>query len=304
MLGLSKPEIYYFASPAQALEQFNLDLWGSKTVDIDARLVKNIKKQVSNQILWQLQNKLYSSLHEELWNLIGARIYSTLNAQSDLMHTLNKEESDYFNPARDCLPTEYLIAQASMFDFCYSVLNCVSEETLWQAYQDLAQNCGWLWAYEKVCIVCERPYIISIDNEKRLHGEGEAALQLRDGFSVYSYHGVEIPEKYGRVHPDKWAPQWLLKEENAELRRVLIQGIGYARICQELKAKQVDAWEEYKLLKINEELDIEEISLLTMTCPSTGHLHALRVPPDILTAREAIRWVNWGIDPSEFTIQT
>ena len=51
--------------------------------------------------------------------------------------------------------------------------------------------------------------------------------------------------------------------------------------------------------------------LLKMTCSSTGHLHALRVPPEVrsssrasLTAKEAINWVNWGIDPEEFQVQT
>lgn len=38
--------------------------------------------------------------------------------------------------------------------------------------------------------------------------------------------------------------------------------------------------------------------------PSTEHIHVLRVPRDIRSAREAIRWVNWGIDPEEFSIQT
>jgi len=28
------------------------------------------------------------------------------------------------------------------------------------------------------------------------------------------------------------------------------------------------------------------------------------VPPNISSAREAIRWVNWGIDPLEFAVQT
>lgn len=104
ILGLPKSEIYYFVSPAKALEQFNLDLWGSETVDIDTRLSKNLKKQVSNKLLWQLQSKLYGNLHDELWNLIGASIYSTLDAQFNLMHELNEEVSNYFNPACDCLP--------------------------------------------------------------------------------------------------------------------------------------------------------------------------------------------------------
>lgn len=41
-----------------------------------------------------------------------------------------------------------------------------------------------------------------------------------------------------------------------------------------------------------------------MTCPSTNYTHVLRVPPNMSSAREAITWVNWGIDPDEFTIET
>lgn len=41
-----------------------------------------------------------------------------------------------------------------------------------------------------------------------------------------------------------------------------------------------------------------------MTCPSTGFIHILRVPPDVTSAREGIRWVNWGIDPEDFSVQT
>ena len=44
--------------------------------------------------------------------------------------------------------------------------------------------------------------------------------------------------------------------------------------------------------------------LLKMTCPSTRHIHFLRVPPDITSARVAITWINWGVDPEGFEIQT
>lgn len=41
-----------------------------------------------------------------------------------------------------------------------------------------------------------------------------------------------------------------------------------------------------------------------MTCPSTGLIHILRVPYGIKSAREAICWINWGIDPEDFLVQT
>ena len=80
--------------------------------------------------------------------------------------------------------------------------------------------------------------------------------------------------------------------------------IGYARVCQELQAQQLDFWQEYTLLKIDNDVNIEPIYLLKMTCPSTGFIHALRVPPDMKSARDAIRWVNLGIDSEEFGVQT
>jgi DNA-binding response OmpR family regulator len=145
---------------------------------------------------------------------------------------------------------------------------------------------------------------LSLDNQYRLHAEGSPAIQFADGWSIYAYHGVRLPEKYGKVYPNQWQSQWLLSEENAELRRVLIQGIGYARICQELKAIELDNWQEYRLIKIDIDVDFEPIYLLKMTCPSTGYIHALRVPPDMNSAREAISWVNWGVAPEEFSVQT
>lgn len=58
---------------------------------------------------------------------------------------------------------------------------------------------------------------------------------------------------------------------------VLIQSLGYARICQELQATEFDTWQEYTLVQIDSSVDVEPIYLLKMTCPSTGYIHALPV---------------------------
>jgi hypothetical protein len=174
-----------------------------------------------------------------------------------------------------------------------------------------------IYPYDKVCILCEKPIALSADSNHRLHAEGTPAVQFAGGVSIYAYHGVILPEWYGRLHPHQWQSKWVLKEQNAEVRRVLIQGITYDRICQELEVTELDSWQEYTLLSIEFDDDFDWVAnakpvyLLKMTCPSTGFIHALRVPPDVrsssrasLTAKEAIRWVNWGTDPEEFSVQT
>jgi leucine-rich repeat protein SHOC2 len=98
------------------------------------------------------------------------------------------------------------------------------------------------------------------------------------------------------------------------VRRVLMNLVGYDRICESVGAISIDTWREYTLLKIDrvetirnedlEPIDTEPMVLLKMTCPSTAHIHILRVPPEMVSAEEAITWVNHGIHPDKFTVQT
>jgi leucine-rich repeat protein SHOC2 len=119
--------------------------------------------------------------------------------------------------------------------------------------------------------------------------------------------GANLPSQYWMKF-DEWKPGWLLYEENIEIKRILIQQVGYEKICRELNTIEIDNWREYTLLKI----DVieryygseEPMVLLKMTCPSTGHIHILRVPPDMTSAEAAITWVNHGIHPDEFAVQT
>jgi hypothetical protein len=107
------------------------------------------------------------------------------------------------------------------------------------------------------------------------------------------------------LHPHQWRASWLLEEPNAALRRVLLQGIGYGRICQELEAEEIDSYRDYRLLElaIEDELD-EPIYLLKMICPSTGFIYVVRVPPDVEDARSAVAWINWDVDPESFSVET
>ena len=190
----------------------------------------------------------------------------------------------------------------SAFDMdVYRFLGIKVDDQLWKLWQNLLAYCGWLIPLEKYCLVCQRP-TYSWNSEGICHADGQPAMNFVDGTGFYYFNGVRLPEKY-HIPSDKWQTDWLLTEPNAEVRRALIEGLGYDRICQQLDAQVIDYWMGYELLKI-ENIDFEDILLLKMICPSTKHIHALRVPPHMRSAREAIRWVNWDIDPEKFTIQT
>ena len=275
----------------------------------------------------QLENLKYPTNQSEFFSLFSQQITSpyrpfnlTINWQIrwelQLANELDRDfpvASEDWNYATSLFTECHMLDKIWMADFCVSVIKIVLNSEAQKAFECLKQllvECGWIFALDDVCYACDRPLKLSLDSEDRLHAEGESAIEFADGYKLYSYHGVTLPEKYGQLHPHQWEARWILEEENAELRRVLIQGIGYARICQELQAIELDTWQEYTLLRIDSDIDgfapeeKEPIYLLKMTCPSTGFIHALRVPPDMQSAREAIRWVNWDVDYEEFSVQT
>ncbi|MCY7336624.1 MAG: leucine-rich repeat domain-containing protein [Chamaesiphon sp.] len=142
-------------------------------------------------------------------------------------------------------------------------------------------------------------------------------LQNLSKLAPIEFNGVTLMARY-YTNIKNWKSEWLLDEENVETRQRLIQQIGYERICQELGAIELDKWREYHLLKIDDVGRfiipgwqgsrggniVEPMILLKMTCPSTGHIHILRVPPEMTSAEAAITWVNHGIHPDEFAVQT
>jgi hypothetical protein len=55
--------------------------------------------------------------------------------------------------------------------------------------------CSFIWQFEKVCIVCDRPGKLSFNRDNMLHAEGESAIQFTDGYSVYAYQGTHLREE-------------------------------------------------------------------------------------------------------------
>ncbi|MFB2919003.1 DUF6745 domain-containing protein [Aerosakkonema funiforme] len=295
-IGKNEVEILFYDSPyAAAIE---IDRQGR--IKLGNPIAKQIERQLEVKLWRQIQSQLQRRLQEEFRD----RQITTVVWELKLGIVRQLIAINIWKKIGEGLIQGINTDLANKIEFYITAVGCQHNfEKEWELYQVLVENAFWILAYENVCFVCDRPTKINFDDRRRLHAEGEPAIEFADGYSLYAYHGVNLPRKYGYLHPKKWRSQWLLEETNAELRRVLIQAIGYERICQELQTTELDLFREYSLLKIDG-ADVEPIHLLKMTCPSTGQIHTLRVPPNLTSAREAIRWVNWGIDPEEFAMET
>lgn len=242
------------------------------------------------------------------------------NGKHEIRQIANIHEAAMYGCIADCAANVQQIAninEAAMYD-CAAELGVQFESDLLQCFLNAAMDLGWVILFDEICFVSDRPQV-KFDPQGQLHAEGEPAFMFSDGFSRrYYYHGIDLPEYMGAVYPRQWKAEWLLQERNAELRRILIQEIGYARLGQDLQAEELDSWREYTLLRlpiyddfttsvqtrVSSTQATDAMYLLKMTCPSTNFVYMLRVPPSMRLARDAATWVNWEIDPESFTCET
>jgi len=249
-IGCEEPRIVFCDSPYAAICLVN-DIEQLRNFDV----IHCIYYEIEEPLLYAINKQLGLSLSNSLFNLFN--LWELNDIEYEISYQIERKNLSntilYFQDGSarlGILPRHY-----GLFEFFISIVKCNCDQEKWTILQNLCKYCDRVFIGEKICIICDRPLHLHFDNQNRLHAEGEPAIEYADGFGLYSYHGVTLPEKYGKIHPQQWQSQWLLSEKNAELRRVLIQGIGYARICQELQAIELDTWAEYTLLKIDADVD-------------------------------------------------
>lgn len=134
-----------------------------------------------------------------------------------------------------------------------------------------------------------------------LAGSGITHLPAGHGF-VLRWRGVWVDDRIA-FQSESITGQDILNTENVELRRVLIERLGYETFLQQVggvvRDRDQDAGGDRQLICIAFE-DDEPLMLLRVTCPSTGHLHVLRVPPYLRSCREAAAWIAGFDDPNDY----
>jgi hypothetical protein len=116
------------------------------------------------------------------------------------------------------------------------------------------------------------------------------------------WEGVHISERVA-FYPETLSGQEVLQEENLEVRRVMLERVGYERLMLEVGGlivdRDQDAGGERKLIRIPLD-DDEDIYMISVNCPSTAHHYVLRVPPHMRTCRQAVAWTAGFDNPDDY----
>lgn len=129
-------------------------------------------------LIHKVWNQVKSQLHVETLRLIAHKNlqlkYQVKQYKAPIINQLRRQLDSQANQlqkkllirSRIYLQPQVLASYGSKSDFCISELNCEHDSISWQAFQSIAQHCGWIISLEKfvstgnrekVVIICKAP---------------------------------------------------------------------------------------------------------------------------------------------------
>jgi hypothetical protein len=169
----------------------------------------------------------------------------------------------------------------------------------------LAQGVGTLAPYGGTCLVSERPTTISFDDRWRLHNADAPAVRYLDGWSIYAWHGVQVPQEI-ITKPEEMTTSMIERERNIDVRRVMIERFGAAQYVLQSGAQEIhrDQFGVLYLKPLPGDDSIVMVKVINKTPEPDGSSreYFLRVPPDMRRAKAAVAW-TFGMSEDEFEPQ-
>jgi hypothetical protein len=172
-----------------------------------------------------------------------------------------------------------------------------------QHVETMAMTSGWSWWNSDVVAISDRPRILRLDENGRLHSETGPALEYPDGWCLHYWHGVSIPREWTQGKPP--SPMEAMTWPNLEQRRAAISMIGWNRILRELESRVIDQHPDPAVGTLIEVKlpDLREPALFLRVLCGTGREFAVGVPPGLETVEQAQAWLT-ALPEKDFRLPT
>lgn len=159
---------------------------------------------------------------------------------------------------------------------------------------DLARCCGWWWPFGGACITTPPPSALYRDDRGRLHNPAGPAIAWGDAWAIWAWHGTRVPQAVIE-HSESLTAQQVLTESNAEIARAMYEIIGAERFMGSAAPAVLDTDVDgrgmaRRLLRVQAGWADEPLVAVEVTCPSTGHVYHLTVPPGTRSCQEGVAW--------------
>lgn len=149
----------------------------------------------------------------------------------------------------------------------------------WDHYEVLATLSGPRIMHADFCMISDKPEILTADSQNRPHNDTGPFCRWSDGTSLYAIHGTYVPA-WVIEHPERITTQTIEAENNAEIRRIMVEKYGLSKYVRDAKFEVVDSDKDplgqpRRLLKRNDLLVVE---LTNSTKDGDGSRRVYHVP--------------------------
>ena len=152
-----------------------------------------------------------------------------------------------------------------------------------------------------VAVVLERPTEIHVD-DAALHNPTGPAVRFPGGWTGWAIEGVPVPAE-AIEHPDRFDPHLALTHPNVDVRRVLLDHLGWHRVVSSSGLTPRAQDEHGRLWQLpvpdDDPVLLLEVENATAEADGTHRRYFLRVPPDMRSPREATAW-TFGLPELEY----
>lgn len=169
--------------------------------------------------------------------------------------------------------------------FCEEIGAKYKPETieLLNVWDDLSKACNWVYTYEYIAILVDRPTVCKLENGLK-HCLTGPYIAYPDGFALYGIEGHIVPE-FVVMRPHEITIEKIEKEDNAEVRRIMIDRYkenGIGDYLRDTGAKVIDFDTTRSLLRDN-----KGNQFLQATDKSTKRIYFMAVDDEAKTCKEA-----------------
>ena len=185
-------------------------------------------------------------------------------------------------------------AYDSYISFFRHVAALPLDYSAWDAWETLSLHSGPRIVHDDFCMISDRPALLAVDERRRPHNDTGPFCRWSDGTALYAVHGVRVPA-WIVERAETVSVAAIDAEQNAEVRRVMLERYGLARFLRDAGAERLDHNERWGTLYRRAMADDEPLVMVEVINrspePDGSFRHyVLRVPPSCRTALEAVAW--------------
>jgi hypothetical protein len=340
--GMKPPSIFiWLESPmrgaygAHFLAQVRAQVGDQVRAQVGDQVWAQVRDQVGDQVWAQVGDQVWAQVRAQVWDQVGAQVWDQVWAQvwdqvrdqvgAQVRAQVGAQVGDQvYRAAYGSHDASWI----GFYDYFQRNLKLPEPEKI-SGLVSAAKECGWWWPFENAVIITSKPTAIHRDENFRLHSEDGFSLVYPDGWGIHAWHGVRVPANVIE-QPNTITIEQIRKEENAEVRRVMIERMGWDRFCDSAKLRVIHTdtmtanfpslpvsetvhadmraitsyragTETAELLVSDEFKDFDDrpLKFVRITDPSTGESYTLRVWPENTRAYQAIAQ-TFGMSESEY----